>query len=379
MKDALGYYDILHIEQYADVDTIKKAYRDLAKIWHPDYNKDPNATDIFQQLSVAYDILSNDKSRLVYDLLSLVYYKENYPDTDSMTPFVDEQEGVNIRAVKLEMIKAWFSGYKISSDTQIVNYTKAIRLNFLIAFVDWLIGWWHPKAFFANIKAISGNFLHPISSCDTFRVFIHNMIAYAKDGHYVEATKCGLLAKRFASAEDAKLIDRFLQTFNVKTLAPKPWNIALLKAVQLVIPLILVILFSFPLAKKYTNLSESELWNIFAAKDEIDYYQQVKFGNGGESVDDVVVGKIISIPVDKSDNSKLYHLIKTSKIMYGPSSDFDTIKTLAKSTTVRLTGYTPDNVWARVMIDNGETGFVYFEDIAQGIGSEIPFGSAIID
>lgn len=65
--------------------------------------------------------------------------------------------------------------------------------------------------------------------------------------------------------------------------------------------------------------------------------------------------------------------------MYGPSADFDVIKILPAATTVRLTGYTPDNVWARVMIDNGETGFVYYEDIAQGIGKEIPFGSSIIE
>jgi uncharacterized protein YgiM (DUF1202 family) len=65
--------------------------------------------------------------------------------------------------------------------------------------------------------------------------------------------------------------------------------------------------------------------------------------------------------------------------MYGPSDEFDVIKTLAKQTTVRLTGMSPDNVWARIMLDNGESGFVHLSDIKQGIGAEIPFGSAITE
>ena len=42
-------------------------------------------------------------------------------------------------------------------------------------------------------------------------------------------------------------------------------------------------------------------------------------------------------------------------------------------------GLTPDNVWARIMIDNGEMGFVRFKVIKQGRGDEIPFGSKIIE
>ena len=65
--------------------------------------------------------------------------------------------------------------------------------------------------------------------------------------------------------------------------------------------------------------------------------------------------------------------------MYGPGDDFDIIKTLPANTTVRLTGKSPDNVWARIMIDNGEMGFVYLDTIERGIGKEIPFGSKIFE
>ena len=379
MKDALGYYQILQVSPTAGFEEIKRSYRDLAKRWHPDYNKDRDTTDIFQELSVAYETLSNEDSRRIYDILSQVYGKENYPDIESMTLFKDGDEGVAVRAVNLHEVRAWFAGCRSGSRFTTAAYPHALRLTAKTAVLNWLAGWWHPKAFLANIKALCDNFKYPLSRQESLRILLHNMIVYAREGQTVPSRKCGLQALELAPAENRPVIEAFIDGLNVKAARPKKWNILALRCSQLIVPAVLLAAIMFPAAGSYLNLSEAELWSLFSQKDEIDYYQQVKFGNGGESVDDVVVGKIISIPVDKSDNSKLYHLIKTSKIMYGPSSDFDTIKTLAKSTTVRLTGYTPDNVWARVMIDNGETGFVYFEDIAQGIGSEIPFGSAIID
>lgn len=379
MQDALEYYKILQVSPDADIETIKHSYRDLAKMWHPDYNKDKDTTDIFQKLSVAYDVLSDEKSRLIYDILSIVYGKDNYPDIEAMTAFKDGAEGINLRAVTLKNVRAWFVSFKLFSNLQIVSYKKALRLNACAALSNWLAGWWHPKAFFKNLQALKSNFIKPLSKEESLRILIHNMIAYANNNQNVEALKCGLQAYDLAASEDKKLLDKFFQTLNVKVKTPKAWNIAGLKLVQLVMPVFLLILLLFPAADKYVNLSEAELWSIFSDKKEIDYYQRVKFGGGRESVDDVVVGKIVSVPVDKSDTSKLYHLTTNVEIMYGPSDDFDVIKTLEESTTVRLTGYTPDNVWARVMMDNGETGFVHTEDIKPGIGKEIPFGSAIIE
>ena len=126
------------------------------------------------------------------------------------------------------------------------------------------------------------------------------------------------------------------------------------------------------------EISESQMWKIFAKKGSINYYQTVNTGYG-QSVDDVVVGKVISIPINKSDDTQLYHLTEDAKVMYGPSDDFDVMKKINKGTTVRLTGITPDKKWARVMIDNGETGFVHNDIIEQGIGNEIPYESAIIE
>ena len=75
-KDALGYYAVLEVDYNADDHTIKNAYREKAKFWHPDHNESENALENFQKISVAYDVLKDVKNRAMYDVLSLVYKKE---------------------------------------------------------------------------------------------------------------------------------------------------------------------------------------------------------------------------------------------------------------------------------------------------------------
>lgn len=64
----LNYYEILEISQSADKDSIKKAYRKLALKYHPDRNQgDKEAESKFKLINEAYEILSDDKKRAVYD------------------------------------------------------------------------------------------------------------------------------------------------------------------------------------------------------------------------------------------------------------------------------------------------------------------------
>ena len=54
------YYKILGVSNTASADEIKKAYRTLAKKYHPDLNKEPGADQKFKDVQEAYDILSDD-------------------------------------------------------------------------------------------------------------------------------------------------------------------------------------------------------------------------------------------------------------------------------------------------------------------------------
>jgi molecular chaperone DnaJ len=61
-------YAILGVDRDADADTIKKAYRRLARQYHPDVNSDPGAAERFKEVSHAYEVLSDPEKRRVYDL-----------------------------------------------------------------------------------------------------------------------------------------------------------------------------------------------------------------------------------------------------------------------------------------------------------------------
>ena len=62
------YYDVLGVSKTSTADEIKKAYRKLARQYHPDVNKDnPDAAEKFKECSEAYSVLSDETKRAQYD------------------------------------------------------------------------------------------------------------------------------------------------------------------------------------------------------------------------------------------------------------------------------------------------------------------------
>lgn len=61
------FYEILGVPRNADADAIQRAYRKLARQYHPDINSDPGAEERFKDLSEAYDVLSDPNTRARYD------------------------------------------------------------------------------------------------------------------------------------------------------------------------------------------------------------------------------------------------------------------------------------------------------------------------
>jgi curved DNA-binding protein len=64
---AKSLYETLEISENAAADEIKKAYRKLARKYHPDVNKDPKAEDKFKEINAAYEVLSNPEKKQQYD------------------------------------------------------------------------------------------------------------------------------------------------------------------------------------------------------------------------------------------------------------------------------------------------------------------------
>lgn len=377
--DALGYYQILGVPFDADENLIKQNYRERAKMWHPDHNAGPEATEKFQKLSVAYDILKEADSRLFYDLLTQIYTAKDFPDMFALKAYSDRagQENPYLRVFSLRRVVGKIVKTSDEEHDEICNAKEATGIVFQTSLKNWLLGWWGWPAFVRNIQAIKANFSGINQNRQkNLTLLVHNALAYAQENKKDKALASAVQALNYANPYQQGLIRKLIYFLgeNPDISLPK-FNFAMLKYIQLIVPGIILLGALVPTTAKF--VSESELLSYFSANKEIIYNQEVRFNDGRETFDDMMVSKILNIPADTSSLNNLYHLKNAARIMYGPSDDFDVITELRGQTTVRLTGKTPDDVWARIMLDNGEMGFVRLNNLSKGISKEIPADSKI--
>ncbi len=67
------YYDVLGVTRGADADAVKRAYRKLARKYHPDVSKERNAESKFKEVQEAYEVLRDPEKRAAYDQLGRDY------------------------------------------------------------------------------------------------------------------------------------------------------------------------------------------------------------------------------------------------------------------------------------------------------------------
>ncbi|CDO94168.1 unnamed protein product [Kluyveromyces dobzhanskii CBS 2104] len=68
-KDKHEFYEMLRVEKSASENDIKKAYRKLAIKLHPDKNRHPRASEAFKKVNRAFEVLSDDSKRKIFDQL----------------------------------------------------------------------------------------------------------------------------------------------------------------------------------------------------------------------------------------------------------------------------------------------------------------------
>ena len=90
MAPPRDFYDTLGVSKDVSADDLQRAYRKLARTYHPDVNKDPGAEERFKDISEAYDVLSDPEQRRRYDAFG--------PDFRQVPPDVDPQTWARARA-----------------------------------------------------------------------------------------------------------------------------------------------------------------------------------------------------------------------------------------------------------------------------------------
>jgi curved DNA-binding protein len=86
------YYEALGVPRDADQDTIRRAYRKLARKYHPDLNSDSDAEERFKELGEAYEVLSDADKRERYDRLGARWREaEHVAPEESFEDFFAQQ------------------------------------------------------------------------------------------------------------------------------------------------------------------------------------------------------------------------------------------------------------------------------------------------
>ncbi|MDO4161566.1 MAG: DnaJ domain-containing protein [Pseudomonadota bacterium] len=373
--DGMGYYRVLEVTPNAPLSIIKQQYYNRAKYWHPDHNENPDAVEVFQKISLAYNLLKDQKKRLQYDLLSLVYEEKDFPDMEVLKIYKNQkgQEDAALRVLKQRRVYACISGYKIKETKDICNYAEAKDMVLSTSVSNWLRGWWGVKAFPENLKAIKFN-LSAVGAKDedNLKLLIHNAIAYNKadrnDMAWLYAKQAYMLVPPESRAHE--LLQTYIDILDFhpqKTIILPKWSASELKMRQMVLPV-----FAGAVAAVYAVFILGKVGFVSLPQHRnSSYYQEMVIG-GVRVADDRIEARIIKIDGDKSNENYFYHLKDAGNIYYGPDSRYDVLAAGIKGQTVRVVGYTPDKNWFKIIIDNGEAGYVNKGNLEKGMGNPLP-------
>ncbi|MBO6281616.1 MAG: DnaJ domain-containing protein [Alphaproteobacteria bacterium] len=378
--DALGYYEILGVAPDADTALIKRQYYEKAKFWHPDHNENPNAVEFFQKVSVAYEVLNDAKKRAEYDLLSIVYCEKDFPTLGSLKIYKNQSDKTDaaLRVLKQRKVKASGSKCEVRETKDICNIKEAGNMVLSTSISNWLCGWWGRGGFNKTINAIKFNMQAAKAlDMDNLKLLIHNAVAYEQENNtemaWIYAKQAEAMV-RF-DAQTTGQIAKFIEALNFKPqkkITIPYWNDKELKRRQMLFPSVLVMFVVFVLL-----LSGVKQGLLQVNKTVSDGYYEAVMISGRIVPSDMVESHIIKVDSDGTSREYLVHFKHNCTIYYGPDTRYTPMAEGLEGQTVRITGHTFNKAWLRVVLDNGEIGYVHKSNLEKGMGNPVPSNSQV--
>lgn len=156
MATKRDYYEVLSVSKNASDEEIKRAYRTLAKKYHPDISKEPNASEKFKEVSEAYEVLSDPKKRSIYDQ----YGHAEANSHDSMGGFSGFED---IFSGFGDIFENFFGGGFSRKSSQ-GGFQQSMKQKGQDIIVKMLLNL--KEVMFGAVKEIELNLINPCSSCN---------------------------------------------------------------------------------------------------------------------------------------------------------------------------------------------------------------------
>ena len=155
MNKTMDYYEILGVERNATKDEIKHAFRVLARKYHPDVNKEEGAAEKFKEIGKAYETLSDDEKRQIYDR-----YGEEGLSNAGYNPNSFNMNDIDLSEIFSSFFGGGFGGFSsgFRDDTQRVQRGDDLRLDIEVDFLD---------ACFGLEREVQIRHLEPCESCNS--------------------------------------------------------------------------------------------------------------------------------------------------------------------------------------------------------------------
>ena len=155
MNSTMDYYEILGVDRNATKDELKRAFRTKARKYHPDVNKAPDAAEKFKEIGKAYETLSDDNKRQIYDR-----YGEEGLTNAGFNPHSFSMEDIDLSDIFSSFFGGGFGGFSrgYERDPNAPIDGEDLRLDLEIDFLE---------ACFGVEKEIKIKHLEPCEACNS--------------------------------------------------------------------------------------------------------------------------------------------------------------------------------------------------------------------